>query len=163
MGLRYYKTKYNWNLRSSDENTSKENYTSFVPGPDSTTTLGMWPAGDNSYFPPFDRSEAVWGPEWGFNNPITGVPPGRPATTNNPLGPHTNPYTNNNDVKYIRTPTDLELKTTAAEKKSDTDITSMTESQYHRLLKQMEENQIITNNLFSLVLLLLFLIIVKLF
>ena len=155
MGPQYYKQKYNFKAISSDENKEKENYPSFVTGPDPTVTLGMWPSGDNSYTPPFDRSRAVWGPDWGFNNRYTGVPPGRPATTNNPLGPHTNPYTNNNDVKFIRTPTDLELKTS--------DTVSTTESQYHRLLKQMEENQIMTNNLFSLVLLLLFLIIVKLF
>lgn len=152
----YRKTKYTNNVPHRDVNN-------FNLGPDGVT-YGAWPAIDTSYQPPFDDSRrpgTVWGPDWSFTNPYIAVPPGRPATTQNPAGPPVAAHTDKKDVSINRAhtgPTNVEFKI------ADIDWNSMTEPQRSKIiLNKIEDNQNLTNNLFFLVLILLFLIIVKLY
>jgi len=152
----YRKTKYTGNVTHNNVNN-------FKLGPDGAT-YGAWPAIDTSHQPPFDESRrpgAVWGPDWSFTNPYIVVPPGRPATTNNPIGPPVASYTDKTNVSVNRThtgPTNVEFKI------SDTDWNSMTESQRSKfILNKIEDNQNLTNNLFFIVLILLLLIVVKMY
>ena len=151
----YRKTKYTSNVPYNNVNN-------FKLGPDGAT-YGAWPYIDSTQ-PPFDESRrpgAVWGSDWSFTNPYIAVPPGIPATTNNPQGPPIAIHTNKNDVSINIThtgPTNVEFKI------SDTDWNSMTESQRSKfILNKIEDNQNLTNNLFFIVLILLLLIVVKMY
>ena len=151
----YRKTKYT-------SSVPHDNVNNFKLGPDGAT-YGAWPYIDSTQ-PPFDESRrpgAVWGSDWYFTNPYIAVPPGEPATKNNPQGPPIAIHTNKNDVSINRThagPTNVEFKI------SDTDWNSMTESQRSKfILNKIEDNQNLTNNLFFIVLILLLLIVVKMY
>ncbi len=150
----YRKTKYN--------ETPHEEVNNFNLGPDGAT-LGAWPYIDNSHTPPFPESRrpgTVWGPSWHFNDPRIAVPPGRPTGTNNPLGPAVgNSKRLRGNISINR---DLdggnitEFKTADDEDLTNTKATEI-------LLNRMNEFQNITYNLFFLIFILLFLIIIKLY
>ena len=152
----YRKTKYSNNVSHKDVNN-------FKLGPDGVT-YGAWPYIDNSHQPPFDESRSpgvVWGPDWSFTNPYIAVPPGRPSTTNNPMGPPVAVHTNKADVNLNTSPTG---PTNVEFKMANTDWDSMTDSQRSKfILNKIENNQNLTNNLFFIVLILLFLIVVKMY